>query len=1006
MSASPEGQPRRRARAALRSALGLAIGLGLLPLATDHAHAAPPKHAKPAHPATSTSPADRSAASGKVVARVGPLAVDADEVDARAADLQRSYEEKTGLKLTTAMRQSICRQALETLVRARLFQLESARLADAVPDAEAEAFVKRTPVFNPGGQFSQHAYDNARHNDPAKFQMVLREVKRQIAAEKFARDMRLKGTPADADLERAARRELDAVDVDAFLIPSGTFTGRHREPSEREVIEAYHQHAREEEQPAHATVLAIAIEHDPHTSDPGDVKERAARAIAALQQGTDPAQVSDQVSGTRKRLELREDNYPGSWHATPAQNEAIYHAAPRTVMTEPVAAAHGVYVVMVEDAAPRHQASLAEAAPQLREFLREQIRSRDDERELHALYDASRDSLGRPGYKLRVATIERAKLAIPAPTAADLQAFYQAHLADYTHYDAASGGLQSTPLAQVHDDLVKRFGESRRDLVARDLANRISDAWNRGQQDAGAEHQAVVKDLGVVPYGSRYDVGPASAAVSDSLRRRLYDKRIEIVPFEGGYAVAQAYQLVEQVVPTFDQVAGTLLDRLHAQQEDAEIARARTLYERDPSRYLTGRMIYYSRMWLRQPEIIDVPLTHEEVESWYRTHLAQYASPEKFRVRQILVQVPPDDAGADARARERAAAIVKRARGGEDFGDLARKESDDDHTREDGGDLSWRSRGELDPALENAAFRLKVGQVSDPVRTPDGYHILQVTDHVAEQAEPLAWVYTTVGTDAAVDKAGRLSRRMADSLYQTIRSPAQARAVAARLGLEIEEFHHVPGDRQMPEERIPMAERLERLKPGEMYPGIEYFVGQGAAVMWVDSIAAPHLPIWTQAEGPVLEEYRRRMGQAALQAKQAEMDSLFHAGWSFDSLAALWGGADHEGKLVRRQGLKGFGDPAVIDSLVFGDRGAPPLQVGQVSGWFDIGGAVGRLRLNGRHEPSAEEIQRRIAEDRGLVQEYRLQDELKSMRQRYPVTILDPTLREATLPPLPPMPEL
>ena len=82
---------------------------------------------------------------------------------------------------------------------------------------------------------------------------------------------------------------------------------------------------------------------------------------------------------------------------------------------------------------------------------------------------------------------------------------------------------------------------------------------------------------------------------------------------------------------------------------------------------------------------------------------------------------------------------------------------------------------------------------SDVVEMADGAHLLQVTEYVPEQAEPLAWVYTTVAYDEALDKSQRMTRHTADSLAQVIRTPEQAHQVARQLGLDIRQYRHRPG---------------------------------------------------------------------------------------------------------------------------------------------------------------------------------------------------------------------
>ncbi|MED1470277.1 peptidylprolyl isomerase [Bacillus salipaludis] len=107
----------------------------------------------------------------------------------------------------------------------------------------------------------------------------------------------------------------------------------------------------------------------------------------------------------------------------------------------------------------------------------------------------------------------------------------------------------------------------------------------------------------------------------------------------------------------------------------------------------------------------DVKVTDKELKDAY----AKY-QPE-IKARHILVN-------DEKTAKE----VKKKLDAGEKFEDLAKKYSQDPGSAQNGGDLGWFGTGKMDPAFEKAAYALKVNEISDPVKSQFGYHIIQVTD--------------------------------------------------------------------------------------------------------------------------------------------------------------------------------------------------------------------------------------------------------------------------------------
>ena len=122
-------------------------------------------------------------------------------------------------------------------------------------------------------------------------------------------------------------------------------------------------------------------------------------------------------------------------------------------------------------------------------------------------------------------------------------------------------------------------------------------------------------------------------------------------------------------------------------------------------------------------------VTDQELKDYYDKHKSEFTQPEQVRARHILIKVP---AGADKKkweeARKKALEIRAKLLKGESFSKLAEKYSDDPGSKARGGDLGYFGKGRMVPEFEKAAFSLKKGEISQPVKTTFGYHIIKVED--------------------------------------------------------------------------------------------------------------------------------------------------------------------------------------------------------------------------------------------------------------------------------------
>jgi len=135
----------------------------------------------------------------------------------------------------------------------------------------------------------------------------------------------------------------------------------------------------------------------------------------------------------------------------------------------------------------------------------------------------------------------------------------------------------------------------------------------------------------------------------------------------------------------------------------------------------------------------------EEIQTYYDTHKDLMEQPETIQLSEILVSTDPkanDSTPEDQRlksAQAKAEDLLSQIRKGAKFDDVAKKNSDGP-TAGQGGDLGEFKRGALAKTLEDKTFAMKAGEVSDVIRTKQGYVILKVTEHHAAGMPTLAEV--------------------------------------------------------------------------------------------------------------------------------------------------------------------------------------------------------------------------------------------------------------------------
>lgn len=184
----------------------------------------------------------------------------------------------------------------------------------------------------------------------------------------------------------------------------------------------------------------------------------------------------------------------------------------------------------------------------------------------------------------------------------------------------------------------------------------------------------------------------------------------------------------------------------------------------------------------------EVELNDEEVKAFYEENQEKYVVKERRQARHILLKVDKDaDEETVSKVQAKAGALLERIKKGEDFAKLAKESSEDPGSAGKGGDLGLFGRGAMVPAFEKEAFALKVGEVSEPVRSRFGWHIIKLEKIEPERTKPLEEVENTISADLRKKKADELAMDQARAAYDEILQLGSLNAYAERHKLQLEE---------------------------------------------------------------------------------------------------------------------------------------------------------------------------------------------------------------------------
>ena len=193
--------------------------------------------------------------------------------------------------------------------------------------------------------------------------------------------------------------------------------------------------------------------------------------------------------------------------------------------------------------------------------------------------------------------------------------------------------------------------------------------------------------------------------------------------------------------------------------------------------------------------LAEISPRDEDIEDYYKTKIADFRVKKMYQARHILSHVKSAEIEGDAsteekqkqaeeKAKARATELLGKVKAGADFGEVAKKHSDDPGSGTQGGSLGEFPKGTMVSAFESALDKLAIGGISEPVLTPFGYHIIKLESRTEERFKPLDEVREEVIQSLKKIKARQKVRRTAKHIYQDAENTVDLKLAAEKNQVE------------------------------------------------------------------------------------------------------------------------------------------------------------------------------------------------------------------------------
>jgi peptidyl-prolyl cis-trans isomerase D len=269
-----------------------------------------------------------------------------------------------------------------------------------------------------------------------------------------------------------------------------------------------------------------------------------------------------------------------------------------------------------------------------------------------------------------------------------------------------------------------------------------------------------------------------------------------------------------------------------------------------------------------------------DLRAYYKSHLDDYNVENRSHVEQILFKTIGMPDAEVAEVQKKAADVLRQAKAGANFEDLAKKYSEDETSKPKGGDMGWIVQGQTVAEFEHAAFTLPKGSISDLVKTQYGIQIIKVVDretaHTKTFEEVRDSILPAVLDEKVTAESNTIIDQMASAIRQSNRQPIEA--LAKKFDLDLGETPLVTSTEPVGNlgNSSDVHQALFELAPGELSTPIR--IDSGEVILTTKDIQRQHQGTLVEVHDRVLADYQQAKSVELAHSKADELAKLTQGG--------------------------------------------------------------------------------------------------------------------------------